>query len=285
VQAVLTDATRDVSGASSVATRAAELGIDVRDAALVRDPELGRWLRARSIDLFLNVHSLHIVDASVLEAAAIGSFNLHPGPLPGFGGLNAPSWGIYEGETTWGSTVHWMDPIVDAGPIAYETRFPVEDGATGLTLTARCVREGISLLGRLLDDAAIGGRSAIPRLEQPTPVVDRGSGPPDGARIPWSLPAARIEALIRACDYGPFPSPWGRAKARVGDTEVGVIRASPLAAAAPDGAVPGEVVEVDDGGAIVVAGERTLLRLTRLELDGRVVDPTTVMTPDSRMSA
>ena len=82
VVAVFTDPTREPSGAPGVAGAAGELGLDVRDARLVRDPGLGGWLRDERVDVLLNVHSLYLVAEAVVEAPSIGSFNLHPGPLP-----------------------------------------------------------------------------------------------------------------------------------------------------------------------------------------------------------
>ena len=251
-----------------VAAVAARLGIEVRDAALVREPALASWLRAESVDLVLNVHSLHLVHGDVVQAPRIGSFNLHPGPLPTYPGLNAPSWGIYDRASTYGCTLHWMDAGIDTGPIAYAANFPIGDRDTGLTLTTRCVREGLPLLARLLDDAAGGAARRIPRVEQEGERIERGPGPPHEGRSPWSLPAERIAAFVRACDYGPFPSPWGRVRVTLDGAELGVTRARAVAAEAPPGVQPGEVLRVEDNDVLVAAGERTVLRISRLEVDG-----------------
>ena len=58
-----------------------------------------------------------------------------------------------------------MAPGIDTGPIAYESRFEVGPGATGLSLSAECARRGLELVSRLLVDAA-RGREGIPRAEQ-----------------------------------------------------------------------------------------------------------------------
>lgn len=283
VVAVLTDATREPDGASGVAAAAARLGVPVREAALVRDPSLAAWLRAESVDLLLNVHSLYRVAEPVLSAPAIGSFNLHPGPLPAYAGLNAPSWAILEGAPTYGCTLHWMSADVDAGPVAYTATFPVEERDTGLTLAARCAREGLALVARLLDDAR-GGGAAIPRLPQAGAPVDRGPGPPDGGRVTWTHPAEGIAALVRACDYGPYRSPWGRPRAVLAGEDVGLVRASVAVGRAPAGAVPGDVVELDGDAALVVAGEGSVLRLARVELRGGIAVAAASVRPGARFS-
>ena len=53
-------------------------------------------------------------------------------------------------------TVHRMDPEIDAGPIVYQTRFPIEAGDTALSLSFKCVREGVTLMQRLLEVAEKG---------------------------------------------------------------------------------------------------------------------------------
>ena len=98
-------------------------------------------MRSEEIDLLLNVHSLYVIHADLVAAPRTGSFNLHPGPLPEYAGLNAPSWAIYHGESRHTVTVHWMEPGIDTGAIAYETSFEIAEDDTGLSLSARCVRE------------------------------------------------------------------------------------------------------------------------------------------------
>ena len=106
-----------------VAREADRLGLTTRPAETVKDPALADLLRSERVDLLINVHSLYLIHARVLESPAIGCFNMHPGPLPEYAGLNAPSWAIYHGETAHGVTIHWMSAGIDSGAVAYESRF------------------------------------------------------------------------------------------------------------------------------------------------------------------
>ncbi len=62
---------------------------------------------------------------------------------------------------------------------------------------------------RLLETAATDP------AEIPAIVQDRsrwryyGTQVPQGGRVLWSQPARDIVNFTRACDYGPFRSPWG----------------------------------------------------------------------------
>jgi methionyl-tRNA formyltransferase len=252
---------------------AAELGLPRLDPALVRDPGFGGWIVEQRVDLLLNVHSLHIVDATVLEAPAIGSFNLHPGPLPAYAGLNAPCWAIAAGETSHAVTLHWMTATVDAGPIAYEHRFGIGPRDTGLKVSTRCAEAGPELVERLLEDAAAG---SIPALSQPTDVEGswHGREVPHGGRLPWKLGARAVADLVRAADYAPFESPWGTFTTSVDGAQVEVLRAS--RSGEPSSAEAGLVGEPAERGVPISAGDEWVL-IERVRIDGARAEPATAL--------
>jgi methionyl-tRNA formyltransferase len=220
---------------------------------LVREPALSERLSDEGVDLLLNVHSLYLLHAGVLAAPRIGSFNLHPGPLPDYAGLNAPSWAIYRGETRHGVTLHRIVPELDAGPIAYEAQFDIEDRDTGGTVMAKCVRHGLPLISRLLD-ACSTDPDAVPAIVQDAARRRYfGREVPHGGAVPWWLPARRVVDFVRACDYTPLPSPWGTPTADLGDRRVAVTRASLTGERA--GAPPGTVGRTDHQAALVATAD------------------------------
>ncbi|HZJ09845.1 MAG TPA: formyltransferase family protein, partial [Trueperaceae bacterium] len=209
---------------ASVEQLATQLGYPVWPAADVRGSAVAAELRAAGVDLLLNVYSLFVIHPAVIAAPRIGAFNLHPGPLPRFAGLNVPSWAILEGERSFGVTLHWLTPLIDAGPIAYTASFEVLESHTGLSLSARCVESGIPLVGRLLGQAR-EDPGGIPRIEQDASLRRYfGRERPFGGRLRWSLDAATLVNFVRACDYRPFESPWGQPLARLGNEEIGVVK-------------------------------------------------------------
>jgi methionyl-tRNA formyltransferase len=180
--------------------------------------------------------------------------------LPEYAGLSVPSWAIYRGEREHGVTLHWMAAEVDAGHVAYRASMPISETDTGLTLSAACVREGLPLVERLLADAEVG---RVPRHEQD---LSRrhwyGPKGPHGGVMPWSLPARTVVDLVRASDYGPFPSPWGRPRTLAGDRELEVLSAKRTGE--PTDAPPGTAGERDgDGRKVATADEWVLVELVR----------------------
>jgi methionyl-tRNA formyltransferase len=244
---------------------ASEAGAPVWEPREVRDPVLAD--RLGGVDALLNVHSLFRIHPAVLEAPAVGSFNLHPGPLPAYAGLNAPSWAIYFGETRHAATLHWMTEEIDAGRIAYEEWFDIEDDDTGLTLSAQCARHGLGLVDRLLEDLP-----DVPARDQEGEGRYFGPAVPHGGRLPWALPARRIVDFVRACDYGPFGSPWGRPIAGLDGTDVEVLAAS--LTGEPVSEPPGTIASAGR----VAAGDEWIV-VERVRIEGATLDGSDALEP------
>jgi methionyl-tRNA formyltransferase len=215
-------------------------GCRLLPAERVRDPEVVEDLADSDIDLVLNVHSLYVVHSDLLELPRLGAYNLHPGPLPEMAGLNVPSWAILLGHEHHGVTLHRMTAGIDEGAIAFEDRFPVPPGATGLTLSLECASRGVSLVARLLETVERG--EPIPARSQDLTrrrYFDRRS--PEGGSIHFAKSADEVAAHVRAADYRPFESPWGPPHVMSEAAKIGLISASVLATSAWGGAPPGTV--------------------------------------------
>jgi methionyl-tRNA formyltransferase len=268
-------------GGATVATVAETLDIPVLRSSRVKEPELADWMREQEIDLLLNVHSLYLIHAAVVDAPRIGAFNLHPGPLPHYAGLNAPSWAVYRGERRHAVTLHWMEAGIDTGAIAYEAAFDLTERDTGLSVSMRCVKEGLPLIAQLLADAE-RGRDAIPRrLQDNSQRRYFGRETPDDGRIVWSRPARELVGLVRASDYSPFPSPWGQPRARLEQQPLAVTRAAQTGERAAG--EPGAVGEAEGDAVRVAAGDEWIL-VERVQVNGKPVPAAEVLRPGMRLS-
>jgi len=247
--------------ASCVWNTARKLGHDTWPAALVKDPAAADRVRQAGADLILNVHSLFLVHESILGAAALGAFNLHPGPLPQYAGLNAPSWAIYNGERQHAVTLHRMARGIDTGDVAFEHRFDITSQDTGLSVALRCVQFGIPLVLQLIELAA-RDPAAIPRIRQdPGQRRYYGRTVPQEGRIFWDQPARRIFDFVRACDYAPFHSPWGQPVTSLGGRQFGITRVALTAQPTRD--LPG-TIRTGPGGPAYVACSDEWLELKRV---------------------
>jgi methionyl-tRNA formyltransferase len=278
IAAVFSDSQTAARGAT-VAGVAGKMGIPVQGAAAVRDAALAGELREKGVELLLNVHSLHIVDAEVLATPALGAYNLHPGPLPERAGLHAPSWALYEGDERHGVTLHRMTPGIDEGPIAFAERFEIGARDTALAVMTQCVRRGRRLVERLLDLAGSG--EAVPAHAQD--VGSKcwfGAGPPEGGWLSWDRPARQVADFVRACDYGPYPSPWGFPRCGAAGREVAIAAAQPLPEATDAQA---GAVAAAEAGAVLVAAADNWVRVDRVQIASERLPAAEVLRPGDQL--
>ena len=266
-------------GASLVAMAEKE-GVPVWSGTLVKDPQFAEVLRSHHVDILLNVNSLYRVCPEVLEAPRIGAFNFHPSLLPRYAGLNAPSWAVFYGEQSHGVTIHWMVPKIDAGAIAYQIEFPIDPADTCARVSYKCVTHAVSLLECLLEVAA-ANPDAIPRI--PQDLTQRKyfhAGPPDEGCIRWARPAWAIVNFLRACEYRPFPSPWGRPRTTLRGREIGLVDGR--STHSPTDQVPGTVGRVYKDGVEIACADEWLL-VTELFVDGSYLPAAEHLSPGVRL--
>jgi methionyl-tRNA formyltransferase len=123
IVAVMASQSKNNSVLANLWETSESLGYQTWPSILVKEPRFADEVRAAEVDVILNIHSLFIINKEVVKAPRIGCFNMHPGPLPRYAGLNAVSWAIYRGETSHGVTIHKMEPGIDTGPIVYQERY------------------------------------------------------------------------------------------------------------------------------------------------------------------
>jgi methionyl-tRNA formyltransferase len=274
VVAVLSSARGATTGAT-VAHAARRSKLRVMPARKATTAAFAEFLRARGVDLLLNVHSVLVLDEEVVAAPVVGSFNLHPGPLPEYAGLNTPSWAIFNGERRYGVSLHWMEAGVDTGPVAWSRRFAILKSDTGVSLSLRCIRAGIPLIERLLE--RVEADKAIPRHPQDLRRrVLFGARPPREGRLSWSDPSRRIVDFVRASDYRPFPSPWGHPTTMLDGVPIGVVQASRTSRTSR--AQPGTITAGREGS-VLVATNDLWVAVERVQVDGTYHTPAAVLYP------
>jgi methionyl-tRNA formyltransferase len=278
---VLASEEKKASGAASLWATAETMGCRTWPGKVVKDPSFAEWVCSERVDILLNVHSLFIMCDDVVRAPRYGSFNLHPGPLPRYAGLNAVSWALYRGEKTHGVTLHKMERGIDTGAIVYQSIFDIEETDTALTLSAQCVRKGLELIVRFLDTAAKDPEQ-IPGTPQDLSQREYfGREVPRNGRLLWSLPAREVYNFIRACDYFPFRSPWGYPLGRLSDREIAIAKAC-LTGRDCD-AVPGTVGDCPGSEAEVACADKWI-RVKRILLDGAYAFPASVLKTGDRLA-
>jgi UDP-4-amino-4-deoxy-L-arabinose formyltransferase/UDP-glucuronic acid dehydrogenase (UDP-4-keto-hexauronic acid decarboxylating) len=138
------------------------------------------------------------------------------------------------------------------------------------------------MIARLLETAATDPEE-IPQVPQD---LSRrryfGRAAPGGGRILWATPAERIVALVRACDYFPFPTPWGIASSTIDGRKLAVLKAATTGR--PADAPPGTVGAVEEN-AVDVAAEDEWVLVSHVRPEGASAVPAAeVLAPGMRFA-
>jgi len=114
-------------------------------------------LRAHHIDVVVLAGWLKLIAPELLAAFPDRVVNIHPGPLPGFGGegmygLRVHAAVLEAGVPHSGPTVHLVDSRYDEGPILAHVEVPVEPGDNPEALRDRVLRAEHQLFWRVIQD-------------------------------------------------------------------------------------------------------------------------------------
>ena len=263
--AVLASPAKDTLDGATVWNVAANYGYPTWPSDWVKDPFFADRVREAEVDLILNVHSLYIIADEVLDAPRIGSFNLHPGPLPEYAGLNSASWALYNGEITFGVTLHKMVSKIDAGHIVSQRRFSIEENDNAISLVAKSVKLGIPLVLNLIEQAEEGLDNIHMEPQDHSEYRYYGSKVPGSGFLDWSKSALEVTRFIRACDYSPFNSPWGHPMTRLNGVEISILKAA--LTDIPSDQLPG-TIHVENSNQVFVACQDQWIRVLKVRANG-----------------
>ena len=200
---------------SPVAERAAEAGLELLKPARARDPGFLDRLRAIAPDCCAVTGYGALLPQAALDIPAHGWVNLHFSLLPAWRGAAPVQHAVLHGDDITGATTFRIVRELDAGPVFGVVTEPVRPDDTAGDLLERIAVSGADLLVATLDGIESG--ELRPR---PQPAEGASFAPKigvDDARVDWSLPAAAIGRLIRACT--PVPGAWtelGGARLKLG---------------------------------------------------------------------
>jgi len=200
----------------------------------------------------------------------IGAFNIHPGPLPQYAGLNCPSWAIYYGEKKHAVTLHRIESGIDTGAIVFDQAFDISERDTGLSVALRCAQLGVRLALKLLEVAS-RDPGLIPH--RPQELGQRryfGREVPQEGRIAWNKSARQIFDFIRACDYAPFHLPWGKPQTKYKDRQVAITKS---ALSGQRTSEPPGLIMLDRNGGCYVSCSDEWLEIKKVFENGRTVSP------------
>jgi methionyl-tRNA formyltransferase len=196
---------------------AEKMGYEIYQPGAVFDVKLEEKISNLRPDLVVVVAFGFILTRRLLEIPRFGAVNIHASLLPKYRGPAPIQWAIINGEDTTGVTAIQMDEKMDTGDILLAEETEIASDETSATLHDRLSELGGDLLIRVMNQIADGSTASMPQ-DHARATYCTLLKKQDG-HINWSLPAERIEAVIRGV------TPWPGAYTVYGDKRLKIFKA------------------------------------------------------------
>ena len=219
-------------------------GLPVHQPTSWKNDQAAELMRSFAADLCVMVFVTLIVPRRILEIPKLGTIQYHPSLLPLHRGPSSINWPIIRGESKTGLTIFWPDEEVDTGPILLQKEVEIgPDDTLGSVYFDKLFPLGVDAMLEAVD---LVREEKAPRLDQDESRATYETWCEEAdAKIDWSRPAQEIHCLIRGTD--PQPGAWttlGGHKLKVYGSKV-----------QHEGGVPGEILDISEGGVLVAAGD------------------------------
>jgi len=169
-------------------------------------------------DILLVAAYGRILPTKILDVPRIAPMNVHASLLPRHRGAAPIEGAILAGDSETGITIMRIVEQMDAGPMYFQRRIPIEPTDTQGTLKEKLAELGAVATLEAIDFASSGALVQTPQdeaLATYTAQIEKKD-----ALIDWTANAAQIERMTRAFD------PWPVARTRLGADEVLIWRAT-----------------------------------------------------------
>lgn len=187
---------------SEVKEEALRAGIPVFQPEKMKAPETFDEIAGYGPDAIIVAAYGKIIPKSILELPKYGCINVHASLLPKYRGAAPIQWSILNGDEKTGVTIMQMNEGLDTGDIISQSEIIIDKKETSDSLFDKLAEEGARLLIKTLKDIEEGKASRTPQPAESTTEYARMITKEDG-RIDWSLPAEKIELLVRGMNSWP----------------------------------------------------------------------------------
>ena len=244
---------------SPVKQSALDAGLPVFQPLSLRSEEARAELEALGCDVMIVVAYGLILPQSILDTPRLGCVNVHASLLPRWRGAAPIERALLAGDKATGVTIMQMDAGLDTGVMLDKTVVAIDPRETRVSLEEKLVAAGSRALV-----AAINSLEALQeKAEAQDDSQSTYAAKIDKAEslIEWALPASQIDLLVRAC-IGRTPAFTLLEGQRIRLLESAIDLTQSDAPA-------GTVTHVDKRGFSVVCGERSVLKVSRVQMPGK----------------
>jgi methionyl-tRNA formyltransferase len=239
-------------------------GVPVLQPDRVKDEAFLDQLRALGPDLGVVAAYGRILPDALIALPRLGTINVHASLLPKYRGAAPVHRAVIAGESETGVTIMRVVRALDAGPMLARAVRPIGVDETSEELERALATLGAGLLVETLDPLLAGTIDEIEQRHEDATYAPRLAR--EDGRIDWSRPAKAIHDLVRGLH--PWPHAWSYLdSSRILVLRTAIAEPRGLEPAAPG--MPGEIVRASGADLVASAGDRELLRILELQLEGK----------------
>ncbi|MCP1198731.1 methionyl-tRNA formyltransferase [Notoacmeibacter sp. MSK16QG-6] len=245
---------------SPVHRAAEELGLDVRHPTSLKGEAEQQAFAALDADVAVVVAYGLLLPQPILDAPRLGCFNGHASALPRWRGAAPIQRAIMAGDRETAMMVMKMEAGLDTGPVAMESRIPIDPEMTAGDLHDRLAEAGAALMVDAMAALETGTLSLTSQSDEGVTYakkIDKGE-----TRIDWAADAKAVHDRIRG--LAPFPGAWCEMDLGGKRERVKVLKASLVSLDRLEDLTPGAVVAQP----LTVACGQGTIALKRLQKAG-----------------
>jgi len=190
--------------ASPVAERAEEAGIEILKPQRPRDEDFLARLREIAPDCCPVVAYGALLPRVALDIPVHGWVNLHFSLLPSWRGAAPVQHSVLAGDEITGASTFLIEEGLDSGPVYGTVTEEIRPTDTSGDLLTRLAFAGSGLLAATMDGIEDGTLKALPQPAEGVTLAPKINV--EDAHVDWTVPALRVDRMVRACT--PAPGAW-----------------------------------------------------------------------------
>jgi methionyl-tRNA formyltransferase len=246
---------------SPVKALALSRGLPVLQPDRLKDEAVLHAIRELAPDLGVVAAYGKILPQVLLDIPRLGLVNVHASILPRWRGASPVHRAVMAGDAETGISIMRVVRELDAGGVFAVRRRPIGPDETSDEVERDLAVIGADLLVTVVDALEAGTARETPQDTSAVTYAPRLTK--EEGLIDWQAGAAAIHDKVRGLH------PWPHAFTFLDETRVIVLRSRHDGRPAAEGTMPGVVVGIEDDAVVAAGGDGKLVRLVRLQLEGR----------------
>lgn len=242
-----------------VKAEALKHGIPVYQPEKIRQQEELDKILALNPDLIVTAAFGQILPKQLLEAPKHGCINVHASLLPELRGGAPIHYAIIQGKDKTGISIMYMVEKLDAGDILTQVEVAVTETDTVGTLHDKMSPAGADLLSATIPKLLKGEITPIPQNDEEATFAWNIKR--EQEKIDWTNPGVQVNNHIRGMN------PWPVAYTTLNGAVLKIWAAEKTASQGSH--EPGTIVQLEEDGFIVAAGDGTAVKITELQPAGK----------------